>query len=257
MGSPQEETPGIPEILEGDLGEEGSPALNGEEAEGKKPKKAKVEADDAKTLKDKLVHIPAFNMVMYHFTIEGHKDVAYHSSSMGDESGALMKELERLAQGLPKPKKVVRDLDLEYETAIHRTLDGRPGIPSQAIYKAIIGACRFVAGIYMTQASGLFQIQGADASGVIPILGAKPEQKRLIVNDRKGQAHLVVCASYVNWSANFTAKWDKSLMTVETFLNLLARGGFHVGIGRKRPEKFGQNGTFRATTFNQLEVEQA
>jgi len=140
----------------------------------------------------------------------------------------------------------VRDPEREGEDATYRTEKGKYGIPILAVKSAIISAAHKDLGIEKTLVKKSVFVYGAGmGNGVLAMECDKP----VIVEDNvrvgMGSADLRYRPYFYKWALTFEAELDIELLSTETFLNLLDRAGFGVGIGEWRPEKGGEFGRFQ------------
>jgi len=136
-------------------------------------------------------------------------------------------------------KREARDFDEDFRQALHRTADGRHGIPAAALRNALISACRVV-GFQMTKGKlALFvEADDIDASEGTPLvyIDGEPQPSLHHVRNASGVADLRVRGMWRQWSAMVRVKYDHDMFSVTDITNLLARAGVQVGIGEGRPD---------------------
>lgn len=154
-------------------------------------------------------------------------------------------------------QKSPRDLDADFQHAVHRFPDGRCGIPATALKAAMVAACRLV-NLEMTRAKmALFvEADGVDADDGTPLIrieAHEPERHIMHVRNASGVADVRVRAMWREWTLRPRIIYDRSVLTSQQVANLLARAGIQVGIGEGRP--FSKNsvgmgwGTFIVDAF--------
>jgi len=151
-------------------------------------------------------------------------------------------------------KREPRDFEADYKQALHKTADGRYGIPAGAFRNAMISACRIV-GFQMTKAklAVFIEADGIDETEGTPLvyIEGEPEMVMHHVRNATGVADLRVRGMWREWAAVLRVQFDHDLFSVEDIANLLARVGMQVGIGEGRPDSKASAGmgwgTFRVT----------
>jgi len=138
-----------------------------------------------------------------------------------------------------------RDPQAEGEEASYRTVDGKYSIPILAVKSAIISAAHKDLGIEKTLVKkSVFVYGDATTNGVLPMDCDKPTIQEDHVRVGQGSADLRYRPYFYKWALTFEVELDAELMKTDTFINLLDRAGFGVGIGEWRPEKGGEFGRF-------------
>lgn len=153
---------------------------------------------------------------------------------------------QQVSQGTSKKSKTPRDIDAEFEGAIHRLPDGGYGIPAPGIRNALIDACR-VAGLVMTKAklSIFVKEDGFDPDDGMPLvrlIAGDPEVSMLPVRLPKGEASVAIRPMWKQWEADVTLRWDSDQFDQENVANLLERAGQQVGTGEGRHNSKKSNG---------------
>lgn len=143
------------------------------------------------------------------------------------------------SQGSKGSKKEARNLDDDYEGAMHKSEAGWCGIPAGAFRNAMVSACRLV-GFKMTvgkltvfvEADGLDKVDGTP---LVRIHG-KPERTQMAARNATGVCDIRIRPMWREWSANVRIRFDADQMSLEDVTNLLSRVGMQVGIGEGRPD---------------------
>lgn len=151
----------------------------------------------------------------------------------------LMLDAQMKTKATSRKAKDPRDPDADYDGAIHRTPDGKYGIPAPAFRSAMISACR-VAGFQMTKAklSVFVEADGFDVddgTGLVMING-EPEMAKHPVRLESGVASIAVRPMWREWSAIVRIRWDGDQFSQTDVANLLERAGQQVGVGEGRPD---------------------
>lgn len=157
-----------------------------------------------------------------------------------------MLRAQQATKGTSRKAKAPRDIDEDYEGAIHRTTDGRYGIPAPAFRSALISACR-VAGLVMTKAKlSIFCVQDdideEDGTPLVYLQGDEPERTMMHVRLESGVASIAVRPMWREWEADVRLKWDADQFSQQDVANLLERAGQQVGVGEGRHDSKKSNG---------------
>lgn len=213
---------------------------------------AKKKDSQAATVPESVVITPP-NFQTAQFTIEGTAPYVQHKFSK--KVGADMLANQQKAGGTKGKKREPRDVDAEYEGAMHKDEDGSYGIPCAAFRSAMIDACR-AAGFQMTKAkmSIVCLADGIDVDEGTPLvrLNGEPEVNKTAVRLESGVASIAIRPMWRTWSATVTLQWDADQFGMSDVANLLSRAGLQVGIGDGRPfskKSHGMGwGTFKVPT---------
>jgi hypothetical protein len=162
-----------------------------------------------------------------------------------------MLRTQQQTKGTSRKAKKPRNIDADYEGAIHRTADGKYGIPAAAFRCALISACR-VAGLVMTKAKlSIFcvhdDLDADDGTPLVYIQGGEPECTKMHVRLESGVASIAVRPMWREWSCDVTLKWDADQFSEQDVCNLLERAGQQVGVGEGRHDSKKSNGQGRGT----------
>lgn len=187
----------------------------------------------------KTVAIPAPNMQVAEFTIEGTAPLVIHRFSA--KTKAEMKQ--KMETGKPAASRTRREAkatDDLYEEARYRSAAGWDGCHAAAFRNAMISACRLV-GFKMTLAKlSLFIIaDGRDASEPqVPLvrIHGEPVKQEDMARVETGQPYVTVRAAYHDWRMTLRIRFDADQFTLTDVANLLSRVGMQVGIGEGRPD---------------------
>ena len=158
----------------------------------------------------------------------------------------LMLKAQQATKGTSRKAKAPRDIDEDYEGAMHKTADGKYGIPAPAFRSALISACR-VAGLVMTKAKlSIFceqdDIDEEDGTPLVYLQGGEPERTTMHVRLESGVASIAVRPMWREWEADVKLKWDADQFSKQDVANLLERAGQQVGVGEGRHDSKKSNG---------------
>jgi len=138
-----------------------------------------------------------------------------------------------------------RDVDRDYNDAMHKTPDGKYGIPAPAFRSAMISACR-VAGFVMTKAklSVFIEADDFDVECGTPLvyLNGEPKMHISSVKLASGVTSIAIRPMWRKWSAKVRVKYDADMFGANDIVNLLHRAGQQVGIGEGRPDSRNSHG---------------
>lgn len=150
-------------------------------------------------------------------------------------------EAKQTATDKTQAKRAPKDYAAEFNAARYVARGGKwDGIPAGAFRAAMIGACRRVEGLPMTQAKGAFFIipdgrDDTDGTPLIRIQGKAVHDTRP-VRLESGVADLRNRPRYDTWACEMKIQFDADLLSPNDVANLLARAGTSVGVGELRPQ---------------------
>ena len=178
------------------------------------------------------------------FQIYGESPYVQHKFSQKAKNQMLQAQMS--TKGTSRKAKEPRDIDADYEGAMHKTADGKYGIPAPAFRCALISACR-VAGLVMTKAKlSIFCIADDfdvdDGTPLVLLQAGEPEQHMMHVRLESGVASIAVRPMWREWQATVRLKWDADQFSQQDVGNLLERAGQQVGIGEGRHDSKKSNG---------------
>lgn len=187
---------------------------------------------------DKPVVIAAPNMMQATFRIYG--TAPYVQNAFSHKTAKQMLEAQQATKATSRKKRDPRDIEADFQGAIHRTEKGKYGIPAGAFRAAMISACR-VAGFQMTKAKlSVFVVaDGLDEGDGTPLVhldAGEPEMNQMHVRLESGVASIAIRPMWRQWSCELRCKWDGDQFSSQDVANLLERAGQQVGIGEGRPD---------------------
>ena len=146
-----------------------------------------------------------------------------------------------------KGKRPPKDYKKEFESARYVSTAGWDGFYAGSIRNAMIAAVRYVDGLQMTKAKGLFFVQAqgfdkSDGSPMVRILGSKAVHDTRPARNDDGGADIRNRPRYDKWHAEVVIDFDADAMTATDVANLLHRAGTSVGICDGRPGSPNSNG---------------
>ena len=191
-----------------------------------------------KDLVDKPVVIAAPNMMVATFRIYG--TAPYVQNAFSHKTATQMLQAQQATKATSRKKKDPRDIEADFQGAMHKTEKGSYGIPAGAFRAAMISACR-VAGFQMTKAKlSVFVVaDGLDAADGTPLVhfdAGEPEMNKMHVRLESGVASIAIRPMWREWSCELKCKWDGDQFSSQDVANLLERAGQQVGIGEGRPD---------------------
>ena len=137
--------------------------------------------------------------------------------------------------GLPVPKKQPKNPEEDFNGARYVSGEGWDGIPATAFKAAMVGACRMVDSLNMTQAKRMFFVEADDpATGLVRIYG-EPEMREDMVRLETGVADIRFRPQYWPWRCNVTVRFLSSIIRTEQVINLISLAGLTEGVGEWRP----------------------
>jgi hypothetical protein len=189
-----------------------------------------------KTEKKTQIVIPPVNMKVIAVPIIGTAPYCQHAFSA--KARAMM--LEAQTSTAKKKKKAPRDVEDEFQNAMHKASEGWVGIPASAFRAAMISACRLV-GFQMTRAklSVFVEADGldeGDGQPLVRLVAGEPELSEMAVRLESGVASVAIRPLWREWGALVRVRYDGDQFTASDVVNLIDRAGQQVGIGEGRPD---------------------
>lgn len=137
-------------------------------------------------------------------------------------------------------KRAPKDYKAEFNGARYISRQGWDGFYAGSIRNAMIAAARYVDGLQMTKAKGLFFVEAdgfdkTDGTPLVRIIGPKPTHDTRPVRLESGVADLRNRPRFDKWSAELRIRFDADHISANDVVNLLARAGSQVGICEGRP----------------------
>ncbi len=188
---------------------------------------------------EKQVQIKPQRLITFDVVIEGTSPLVTHAWS--SKAREMMKKKH---SGDKSKNRDVRNPEEECREASYRLEDGRYGIPTRAIMKAIVSAADKDLGIPKTHVRKGLSILAADGE-FVPIETPGPKMREDMVRVGQGSADIRYRPQFSEWRATIRCEIDEDILTVNSVVNLLNRAGFGVGLCENRPEKGGDWGRFR------------
>lgn len=201
------------------------------------PKKQPARTTAGVISKEGNVVIEAPNMETAQFDIYGIGP--YVQNKFSEKAKKQMLDAQTSSAAKSRRNKEPRDLDADYEGAIHQNEMGIAGIPAPAFRSALISACR-VAGFQMTKAklSVFVDADFYDEDDGTPLVLIEGQHERHLGHVRleSGVASIAVRPMWKHWAASPIITWDADQFSKQDMANLLERAGRQVGIGEGRPD---------------------
>lgn len=150
-------------------------------------------------------------------------------------------EMRDKQQKKAKQARETRDPGVEFQAAMYRTAEGKPGFPAIAFKTAAVDACSHISGVTKVQARGAFHVVGE----MVEIEG-EPRMREDMVRVGMGVADLRYRPEFPDWSCTLTVRYNANVLSEEQILNLFNTAGFAIGVGEHRPQRDGSWGMFEA-----------
>lgn len=189
---------------------------------------------------------------MAHATVTIIGTAPYLQNSFSSENRNKMMEAQKAGSSAKRTKKAKapKDFQAVYESSMHVSQAGWPGIPATALRNAMIEACRLTEMDMIRAKMCIFiEAQGLDKENLEPLIkiNGKPKMHLDRVKIGMAQTDIAARAIFEKWDATFVIKWDNDVFSVDDVVNLLARAGWQVGIGAGRPLSKMSGGTGKGT----------
>jgi hypothetical protein len=208
----------------------------------------------------KAITLPKLDIGLVDITVAGETPLIVHAWSAKAKREMLDKMM-----GVPKPgTKPPKEPLTEFQESLYRLEDGTYGFPSVAFKSAAVTACTSVEGVTKVGARQAFRMVGEQVEipsafsldgqplmsrhDLVRIAGSEPEMREDPVRLNGVTADLRYRGQFWPWHVKLTIAYNKGVLSLDEIVNLINIAGFAVGIGEWRPEKNGQNGSFRVVT---------
>lgn len=184
------------------------------------------------------IELPRLDLQRLSIVLIGDSPLICHAWSKKAREQMLDKQMKKA-----RAKKDAKDPQRDFEESLYRLDSGGYGFPAVAFKSAMVGACRFVEGVKMTEARGAFHVVGE----MVPIEG-EPTPREDMVRVGMGTADIRFRGEFKTWRAILDIQYNGAAMSAEQIVNLLNVAGFGVGVGEWRPERNGSYGRFHVAT---------
>lgn len=203
------------------------------------------------------IELPDIELSRAEIGIMGRTPLIVHAWNPKAKEEMLLKQMKQ-----PFTRETKSPVDA-FMRSMYRTDDGYYGIPAVGIKNAMVTACTSVEGITKTAARQAFIVLGergrakaafADLHSpvdLVRILSPNPPAMREDMVRLAGvgnSADLRYRPEFWPWGAKVSILYNENVLELKQLLNLLNTAGFGVGLCEWRPERNGQNGTFRVAT---------
>lgn len=125
------------------------------------------------------------------------------------------------------------------------TSNGKPGIPTRAIYNSMIRGSSY---LFDIKQGGMRNIkEGLTIMGdVLPLKFKKQEVLTHWgrTSGMKGSPRKIMRNAFYDWSVDIEIQYNKANLSAEQIVNVLEWAGFHIGVGGFRKEKTGNFGAY-------------
>jgi hypothetical protein len=175
----------------------------------------------------KLIGMPDVPLVIHRFSAK--------------TKGEMKLKMETGKAASSKKNREPKDSEATFNEARYVSRDGWDGFHAGSLRKALISACRLVNfKMVLAKLSVFVEADGVDElEPQIPLVRIRDCQavkQEDMARVETGQPYVTIRASYRDWTAQPTIRWDKDQFTLNDVTNLLARVGQQVGIGEGRPD---------------------
>jgi hypothetical protein len=184
------------------------------------------------------IQLPKLELKTWAVTIIGDSPLICHAWSVKAKRAMLDSQMKKA-----RPKKDAKSPEEDYEASLYKLPDGKYGFPAVAFKSAIVGACRFVDGVKMTELRGALHILGE----MVTIEG-EPSPREDMVRLNGIKADIRYRGEFKEWRATLLVQFNASIISPEQIGHLLTLAGFGVGVGEWRPERNGSYGRFHVAT---------
>ncbi|HEY6110581.1 MAG TPA: hypothetical protein VIV56_16885 [Gemmatimonadales bacterium] len=147
------------------------------------------------------------------------------------------------ALGEPKTRRrPPRDPQGDFKGSLYHHPDGGYGFPAAAFKQAMVGACRHLDGLTMTQARTLFVVMG----DLVKLQAPKPTMDERMVRVSNGMPDIRYRGVFWPWRTQIKIRYNAGAVSLEQLANLAVLAGEFIGVGELRPEKgAGSHGRFK------------
>lgn len=184
------------------------------------------------------VRLLASPIERHYLPILGTSGLIMHKWSEKAKKAMLDKQMKKAVAA-----KGAKDPEQDFRDSIYHLPDGTGyGFPSIGFKAAMVRAGTYL-DFKMTFLRGAFHIPG----DLVQVFG-DPVMREDMVRIAGGTADIRYRAEFLPWSAVLPLDINTSVISLEQVANLAHNAGFSVGVGEWRPEKNGQNGTWRLAT---------
>jgi hypothetical protein len=184
------------------------------------------------------VSIPAMQIGQFEITLIGDSSLVCHKWSDKAKKQMLGKQMKEAKQA-----REAKDPVQDYKDSLYEYPGGGYGFPTIAFKAAAVDACSHAGDITKVLARGAFHIDG----DLVKING-KPQMREDMVRVGMGQADIRYRGEFIEWSATFSIRYNRSVLSPEQIVNLFNIAGFAIGVGEHRPQKDGSWGMFHVKT---------
>jgi len=184
------------------------------------------------------IELPKIDLRSMDITLIGDSPLIVHAWSEKAKKAMLTAQQKKT-----RAKKEPRNPEQDYEGCFYRLPDGRYAFPSVAFKAAMVGACRFIDGVKMTELRGALHVNGE----LVAIEG-EPSPREDMVRVGMGTADIRFRPEFRQWRCTLNITFNAGVIGPEAIVHLLTLAGFGVGVGEWRPERDGQFGRFHVQT---------
>ncbi len=192
------------------------------------------------------VNLKPINLKTIVVTIVGTTILVHHK---WDEKAKKMMRDKHAGKKTKEREK--RNPEAECDAALHRTKNGKYGVPAVAIKKCLINTAHNDFGLAKTLLRKSLFIECEDESGIIPMRCKEPVMREDVVRVGNGSTDLRYRPEFPSgWEADVRITFNTDSLQDDDVVNLLNLAGFGTGLLENRPEKDGDWGRFKVKTFD-------
>lgn len=200
------------------------------------------------------IELPDIELSRADIGIMGRTPLIVHAWNPKAKEEMLLKQMKQ-----PFARESKNPVDA-FMRSMYRTDHGYYGVPAVGIKNAMVTACTSVEGITKTAARQAFIVLGerGRAKAAFADLHSPVDLVRILSPNRPAMREDMVRLAGVGntadlryrpefwpWGAKVSILYNENVLELKQLLNLLNTAGFGVGLCEWRPERNGQNGTFR------------
>lgn len=216
-----------------------TPGTRGQRAKGGAAKEA---APNGELAQVRQLSIPAIETAVIDVHCVGTKLLIIKAWSKEARSDMLRKQM-----GLPVVKRT-KDPHKEFMSCRYLNKKGQDYLPGHILKKCLVSAAELV-GVKRTLLEKILFVLDEQVLIICP--GGPVKREDMVRNrGRMGSvADIRFRPEYTNWSFKVRIEYHRGFLTPEAVLNLFQNAGYSCGLGEGRPQKGGEYGRFRPTTF--------
>jgi hypothetical protein len=181
---------------------------------------------------EKSVTVKEFSIRTVDIPITGTSPLIVHAWSQ-----KAIRQIQDKQAGKAKAKKhEIRDPEMEFEAAKHKSAQGWEGFPAAGFKAAMIRGSK-MCGMVMKDTQTAFFIRADDEITQLIKIKGKAEMRTDMVRVGMGASDVRYRPEYKEWSATLTIEFNEGMISLDQIFQLVKAAGYGCGIGEMRPEK--------------------